>query len=137
MSDTDELLDAARTARLRAYAPYSKLRVGSAVRSASGQVYLGCNVENAAFPIGGCAEHHAIVAAVMAEGPQVRLSAVAVAALDEADREVPIPPCGACRQFIYEFGPEAEVSFPVRSGEVLSLPITALLPHTFEFEPGG
>lgn len=137
MSDTHELLAAAQQALLRAYAPYSRLRVGSALRSASGKVYVGCNVENAAFPIGGCAEHHAIANAVMAEGPALRIEAIAVAALDDADRPVPIPPCGACRQFIFEFGPAALVSFPGRDGTVLSLPITELLPHTFEFEPPG
>lgn len=137
MTVTDPLLEAARSARLQAYAPYSRLRVGAAVRSSSGRIYLGCNVENAAFPIGGCAEHHAIVAAVLGEGPQLRLTAVAVAALNDAGREVPIPPCGACRQFIYEFGPEATVSFPGRDGGLVNLPISDLLPHTFTFEPGA
>jgi len=135
MSNLEELMDAAGQALLQAYAPYSRLRVGAAVRAESGKVYVGCNVENAAFPIGGCAEHHAIAAAVMAEGPKLRLQAVAVRALDDADRSVPIPPCGACRQFIFEFGPKAQVSFPDRHGGVQSLPITDLLPHTFEFEP--
>lgn len=135
MATGSGLMQAAEQALLKAYAPYSRLRVGAAVRSLSGQIYVGCNVENAAFPIGGCAEHHAIAAAVMAEGPDVRLDAVAVCALDDADRSVPIPPCGACRQFIFEFGPRAVVSFPGRDGILQTMPITDLLPHTFEFQP--
>ncbi len=129
------LMQAAEQAVLRAYAPYSRLRVGAAVQSLSGNIYVGCNVENAAFPIGGCAEHHAIAAAVVAEGPGVRLDAVAVCALDDADQSVPIPPCGACRQFIFEFGPTAVVSFPGQGGVLQSMLITELLPHTFEFAP--
>lgn len=135
MATNGQLMQAAEQALLQAYAPYSRLRVGAAVRSLSGAIYVGCNVENAAFPIGGCAEHHAIAAAVMAEGPTVRLQAVAVCALDHEDQPVAIPPCGACRQFIFEFGPAAEVSFPGRDGSVFSISIAELLPHTFKFEP--
>lgn len=128
-----DLLEAASTALGHAHAPYSKLRVGAAVRAASGKVYTGCNVESAAFPLGGCAERHAIAAAVLAEGNSVWISAIAISALDEHGNEAPIPPCGGCRQLIFEFGPDAEVVFRGRDGHHVVHAIRALLPHAFEF----
>ena len=134
MSDSTALLAHATEALRFAHAPYSKLKVGAAVLAASGQVYSGCNVESVAFPVGGCAEHHALAAAVRAEGSSLRLIAVAVAARDGDDRDVPIPPCGACRQLIHEFGPRAEVSFRARSGRIECFAISALLPESFSFD---
>lgn len=135
MEADDELMAQARRALLKAYAPYSRLRVGAAVRTASGQVHAGCNMENAAFPVGGCAEHHALAAAVQAEGPGVRVVAVAVAARDAQDRDVAIPPCGACRQLILELGPEATVCFRQQDGTLGRHAITALLPASFHLDP--
>ena len=128
-----DLIQAATQALDHSHAPYSRLRVGAAVRSLSGRIYAGCNVESAAFPIGGCAEHHAIAAAVLAEGGSVRISAVAVSAIDEHGRQAPIPPCGGCRQLIFEFGPEAQVFFRGRDGQDATHPIRELLPHAFEY----
>ncbi len=133
MTDIQALLDQAHTALQFAHAPYSKLKVGAAVLSESGRIHTGCNVESVAFPVGGCAEHHALAAAVRAEGPGLRVVAVAVAAINGEGRDVPIPPCGACRQLIHEFGPGAEVTFHARSGRVQSFPISVLLPETFSF----
>ncbi len=130
---TESLLDAqARKALLSAYAPYSCLRVGAAVRSAAGHIYSGCNVECASFPIGGCAERAAIAAAVLAEGPSVELVEVAICALDDTDTAQAIPPCGACRQLILELGPNAQVRFLGPDHVPQHIAITALLPHAFK-----
>lgn len=134
MTDFGTLLTTAAQALERAYAPYSKLRVGAAVLTEAGGVYSGCNVENAAFPVGGCAEHHAIAAAVRAEGPTMRLRAVAIGARDAGDAAVAIPPCGACRQLIREFGAEVEVAFLGRDGEMLCFGIEELLPQSFALD---
>lgn len=104
----DALLSAARRAYQNAYAPYSKFRVGAAVLLENGQVFSGCNVENASYGLTNCAERTAIFSAVSAlSGKQVRIRAVAVV----NDREVACAPCGACRQVISEFGPDADVFY--------------------------
>ncbi|CAA9364133.1 MAG: Cytidine deaminase, partial [uncultured Chloroflexia bacterium] len=88
----DTLLEAAREVRERAYAPYSNFFVGAAVLCSSGKVYAGCNVENAAYPVGICAERSALSAAIAAgERDVVRLVVV-------ADSPRPVSPCGMCRQ---------------------------------------
>ncbi|MGH8500212.1 MAG: cytidine deaminase, partial [Methylococcales bacterium] len=81
-----------------AYSPYSRLKVGAALISDAGNIYLGCNVENASFTIGACAERAAITAAVLAEGREFQLKAIAVVAFNEKGDSLPITPCGACRQ---------------------------------------
>lgn len=129
--DREALLREAGSALRMAFAPYSGLRVGAAIRAASGAVYSGCNVESAAFPLGGCAEHHAIAAGVRAEGPAFRIASVAIAARDRSDAAVAIPPCGACRQLIMEFGPAASVLFLGADGTVHAHAIAALLPESF------
>ena len=96
-TSSDRIIAAAIAARQAAYAPYSKFRVGAAVRSESGAVYTGCNVENAAYPEGICAEAAAITALVMAG--ERRIVEVAVA----GGGEQPCTPCGGCRQKIREF----------------------------------
>src|SRR6056297_2686017 len=103
-----DLLDQARAARERAYARYSGFKVGAAVRGASGRVYVGCNVENAAYPEGTCAETGAI-AAMVAAG-ETALTEVAII----ADSPAPISPCGGCRQRLAELLPGAfsSVSLP-------------------------
>ena len=122
----EQMLAAARTAFKNAHAPYSNFRVGSAILTERGKMYSGCNVENASYGLSVCAERNAIFAAVAAEGSGMRITAVAVA----TDRDVPCAPCGACRQVIYEFGPEAVVLFRGRSGTE-QMPITKLLPEGF------
>ena len=92
------LLDAARAVRQNAHAPYSKFRVGAAIRTDSGQVFVGCNVENVAYPEGTCAEAGAI-AAMCAAGER-DVAEVAVI----ADSPQPVSPCGGCRQKLAEFG---------------------------------
>ncbi len=125
-----DLLDESAVAMRQAYAPYSQLFVGAALRSASGKVYSGCNVECGAFGIGSCAERNAIAAAVRAEGAGLRIEAVAISAVDNRDTPMAIPPCGACRQLIRELGPQAEVVFLGGEG-LVDTDINTLLPHNF------
>ena len=120
------LLEAARAVRENAYAPYSGFKVGAAVRSVSGAVYAGCNVENAAYPQGTCAEAGAL-AAMVAAG-ETRLTAVAVI----ADGPVPVSPCGGCRQKLAEFGtPDTAVIMATLSGEVAESTLEEMLPGAF------
>jgi cytidine deaminase len=94
--------------------------------TANGHTYVGANVENASYGLTLCAERAAIAQAVAAEGPAMRIKAMAVA----SNQPGPFAPCGACRQVIFEFGPEALVIFQGEEG-LLEVPITALLPHAF------
>jgi len=103
----ERLLDAARTAMKNAHAPYSHFRVGAALLTDEGEVFSGCNVENASYGLTNCAERTAIFAAVTQCGPGMRIRAIVVV----NDQDEPCSPCGACRQVIYEFGPDAVVLF--------------------------
>ncbi len=98
MAESDNLLAAAIAARKRAYAPYSKFAVGAAIRTPSGAIYTGCNVENASYPEGWCAETSAI-AAMVAAGERMIAEVVIC-----AESGAPITPCGGCRQRLAEFG---------------------------------
>lgn len=121
------LLDAARGVREMAYVPYSRFKVGAAVRGASGAVYRGCNVENVAYPEGTCAEAGAI-AAMVAAG-ETELIEVAVI----ADSPSPVPPCGGCRQKLAEFGrQDTPVLLATIEGETLATTIGELLPGRFD-----
>jgi cytidine deaminase len=121
-------LKAAATAvRENAHAPYSNFKVGAAIRSASGQVYVGCNVENVAYPEGTCAEAGAI-AAMVAAG-ETELAEVYVI----ADCPSPIPPCGGCRQKLKEFGAgDVQVTLATTDGAEQQTSIGALLPGAFD-----
>jgi len=121
------LCRAARKAAHDAYAPYSRLRVGAAVLTVSGRIYPGCNVENASLGLTICAERAAIFSAVAEEGgDKMRIRAIAV--FNEAG--TPMSPCGACRQVIFEFGPEAKVVFEGKEG-LKKMSIGELLPEAF------
>ncbi len=135
MPESKVLRDAAVAAARNAYAPYSGLSVGAAVRSVRGGLYCGCNVENGALPIGGCAERAAIAAAVLAEGPDFALAAVAVAAFSRDGTPLAGPPCGACRQALVEFGPMALVEFLGSDGHWVVTTPHDLLPHRFVLPP--
>lgn len=123
----DDLAAAARAARKSAYAPYSKFRVGAALRAASGAVFSGCNVENAAYPEGVCAEAGAISAMVLAG--HTRLREVVVV----GNGQMPCTPCGGCRQKLREFGgPDTVIHLIGEDGTPLgSHRLDALLPHSF------
>jgi cytidine deaminase len=118
-----------------AYSPYSRFRVGAALRSVAGNVYRGCNVENASYGVTCCAERAALVAAVAAEGKAFRLDAVAVVAFDRDDQAQPAPPCGACRQALAEFGGAARVGFLGADGRWCCTDVAGLLPHSFTLAP--
>ncbi len=120
------LWQAATRARSQAYAPYSRLRVGASVLTARGNIYIGANVENASYSLSLCAERAALAQAVAAEGPDMRVRALAVA----SDRPGPLAPCGACRQVIFEFGPEALIIFQGEAG-VEEIPLSELFPQAF------
>ena len=121
-----DLWQAAREARSRAYAPYSGIRVGASLLSAGGSLYTGANVENASYGLSLCAERAALARAVAAEGPALSVKALAVV----SDRPGPFAPCGACRQVIFEWGPEALILFQGDTG-LKEVAIAELLPHAF------
>lgn len=123
-----KLIEAARAAIANSYAPYSNFHVGAAVLTDSGKIFAGCNVENASYGLTNCAERTAIFSAVAQSGPALKVRAVAVL----NDREMPCSPCGACRQVIFQFGPEAIVIFQ-GSGELKQASIAELLPESFQF----
>lgn len=126
-STQEELVAAAKRAYENAYAPYSKFRVGAAILLENGQVFSGCNVENASYGLTNCAERTAIFSAISAlSARQVRIRAIAVV----NDREVACSPCGACRQVISEFGGDAEVFYLGPRGIVHSS-MRQLLPDGF------
>jgi cytidine deaminase len=126
---SEKLLRAARAAMKKAYAPYSRFRVGAALLTTKGEVFSGCNVENASYGMTNCAERTAIFSAVAKSGPKVEIRAIAVV----NDKGVPCSPCGACRQVIYEFGPHATVYFQGAEG-TKQAPITDLLPEGFRLK---
>ena len=128
------LIDAASRVADNAYAPYSKFSVGAALRTAGGRIFVGCNVENAAYPIGVCAERGAISAAIAAEGPALVIETIAVVARD-AGRDAACSPCGACRQAIGEFGPHARVIYRDGGLQFRCEAIDTLLPGAFVFRP--
>jgi cytidine deaminase len=123
----NELLAAAKLAYEHAYAPYSNFRVGAAILLESGEMFSGCNVENASYGLTNCAERTAIFMAVSAlGGKNVRIRALAVV----NDRKVACSPCGACRQVISEFGPDADIFYLGPNG-VQRSSTSELLPNCF------
>jgi len=127
--DATLLIDAARNVRLNAYAPYSKFKVGAAIRATSGAVYTGVNVENVAYPEGTCAEAGAI-AAMIAAG-DTGIAEVAVI----ADSPIPVSPCGGCRQKLAEFGGgDVVVTLATTDGLTLQTTLAELLPGAFTQE---
>jgi cytidine deaminase len=125
----DRLLRAARKAMKNAYAPFSHFKVGAAILTFKGDIFVGCNVENSSYGMTNCAERTAIFSAVAEKGPKLEILAVAVTNAQEA----PCSPCGACRQVIYEFGPDAVVLYQGKKGWTES-PITDLLPEGFRLK---
>lgn len=124
------LFEAAQEVACNSYSPYSRFRVGAALRLANGEIVTGTNVENVSYGLTICAERAAVVRAVAQFGPDIRIEAVAVANLNDAAS----PPCGACRQVLAEFvAPDAPVVFAAADG-VRTAPFSDLLPWTFEME---
>ncbi len=126
------LLEEAAKVRRNAHAPYSRFRVGAAIRSTSGSVYVGCNVENAAYPEGTCAEAGAI-AAMVAAG-DTRIAEVAVI----ADSPDPVAPCGGCRQRLREFASaDVLIIMANEAGSSRTMRMDELLPGAFGAEQLG
>jgi cytidine deaminase len=124
-----KLENAAKKAMKNAHAPYSNFRVGAAILLTNGKVFSGCNVENASYGMTNCAERTAIFTAVAQLGAKVEIQAVAVT----NDHGVACSPCGACRQVIYEFGPDATIFFQGAHGP-RQAHITELLPEGFRLQ---
>ena len=121
----ESVRDAALGVMERAYAPYSQFRVGAALVGVDGTIFIGCNVENSAYPAGICAERSALAAAVAGGVKEFSLLVVATEADD------PTPPCGMCRQALVEFTPRlAIVSYTKHGGEA-KWNLATLLPHPF------
>ncbi|MGB7023390.1 MAG: cytidine deaminase [Candidatus Acidiferrales bacterium] len=126
MSDEEKLIAAARQAREHAHAPFSEFRVGAAVRTKSGRTFGGCNVENASYGLTICAERVAIFKAI-SEGER-EFDAIAVV----TDADALTPPCGACRQIIWEFCGDVPVILANLEGKVERESSAKLLPRPFD-----
>jgi cytidine deaminase len=124
--DDTRLFAAAEAVRARAHVPYSHFAVGAAILADDGNIYAGCNVENAAYPIGNCAEASAIAAMVAAGGTRIRRIYVT------GPGSAPVTPCGGCRQRIREFAdPNVVVVSHGVEGAPLEMTLGELLPHSF------
>ena len=123
---TDALVSAAWAARERAFVPYSKFKVGAALLAEDGTVVTGCNVESASYGLTMCAERVAVFKGV-SDG-RTRFRCVAVV----ADTEELTPPCGACRQLLWEFAPDAEVILANLKGKAERTTVRELLPRGFD-----
>jgi cytidine deaminase len=126
MTPHDALIASARVAREHAHAPYSNFRVGAAVRATSGRVFTGCNIENSTYGLTLCAERVAIFKA-LSEGERGFDTVVVV-----TDTDALTPPCGACRQIIWEFCGDAEVVLANLTGSVETHRMSALFPKPFD-----
>ena len=125
--DLPQVIEAARTASEKAYAPYSGFRVGAAVLTEGGVVHAGCNVENASYGLAVCAERNAVFSMVTDSVPENRKIRLAAVVSPDA---APCFPCGACRQVLREFDCK-EVVVLEASGTPRRYPLNALLPHAF------
>jgi cytidine deaminase len=121
-----ELIQSAVTAREHARAPFSHFRVGAAIETRSGAVYTGCNIENATYGLTVCAERVAVWKA-LSEG-EAEFIRIAIA----ADTETLTPPCGACRQILWEYCGDIEIILANLGGKTETMPLAALLPRPFD-----
>jgi cytidine deaminase len=128
LSDTEEaqIDEAAKAARLQSVAPFSRFMVGAAVRAGSGKIYTGCNIESASYGLTVCAERVAIWKA-LSEGEREFIELAVV-----ADTESLTPPCGTCRQIIWEFCKNATIKLMNLRGQVEVISIRDLLPRAFD-----
>jgi cytidine deaminase len=126
MADVDTLIDAARAARLNAHAEFSHFKVGAALECANGTIVTGCNVENATYGLTMCAERVAMFKAISEGHREFRRVAVV------ADTDAPTPPCGACRQILWEFGGDLEVVLANLTRETGRYRLSDLLPLPFD-----
>jgi cytidine deaminase len=122
-----ELFQAAKKAHKKAYAPYSKFYVGAAILDEHGQIHIGCNVENAAYPVGCCAEQSAVSQMIINGGKSIKEILII------GQKGQPCPPCGACRQIIFEHGDaNTQVHLETAQSSFSSRSIKDLLPEAFD-----
>lgn len=122
----DALLQAATEVRERAHAPFSNFKVGAAIEDANGHIYTGCNVENATYGLTICAERVALFKAI-SEGA-AKLTRIAVV----ADTDTLTPPCGACRQLLWEFCGDAELMLANLAGQQETMSVKQIFPRPFD-----
>jgi cytidine deaminase len=127
----DPLVVLATEARLKAFAPHSHFLVGAAVEAEDGTLISGCNVESASYGLTMCAERVAVFSGVVRGYRCFKRIAVVT------DTPVPTPPCGACRQILWEFAPDAEVVLANLAGMVLRFTVRELIPHAFDAKQLG
>lgn len=126
------LVDAARAAAERAYAPYSRFRVGAALLDSAAQIHAGCNVENISYGLTICAERNAVAAAVLAGVESKPAARRLIAGVVYTPTPTPTPPCGACRQVLAEFNPDLEMWLSCEGGQQGPLRLRELLPLAFD-----
>ena len=124
--ESDPLLEAARTVRERAHAPFSRFKVGAAVEDEEGRIFTGCNVENATYGLTLCAERVAIFKAISEGAGRIRRIAVV------ADTEALTPPCGACRQILWEFCGDAQLILSNLTGAQETTTLAQIFPRPFD-----
>lgn len=129
MTPPEDLLKAAITAFNHAYAPFSRFQVGAALRAASGAIYSGANIENSSYGLTRCAEQSAVQA--MASSGERSFSEIVIYTAIAP----PASPCGACRQILFEFAPEAQVFLVSDSGDIITTTVQELLPLGFRLNP--
>lgn len=122
------LIQAARAARENAHAPYSNFKVGAALEDRSGRIHTGCNVENATFGLTLCAERVAVFKAI-SEGVRPR-EFTRIVVVADTDRLT--PPCGACRQILWEFCGDIELTLTNLRGDTETIPLQAIFPRPFD-----
>ena len=122
----ENLIEAAKDVREKAFAPYSNFKVGAAIRAKDGKIYTGCNIENASYGLTMCAERVAIFKAI-SEGEKEFVSLAVV-----ANTEILTPPCGPCRQIIWEFCGDVPVTFSNLEGKTETVQMSELLPRAFD-----
>jgi cytidine deaminase len=124
--EADPLIQAARTARTRAHAPYSNFKVGAALEDEAGQIFTGCNIENATYGLTLCAERVALFKAISDGAKRIRRIAVV------ADTDTLTPPCGACRQVLWEFCGDAQLLLANLSGAHETTTLAKIFPRPFD-----
>ncbi|PIR16612.1 MAG: cytidine deaminase [Deltaproteobacteria bacterium CG11_big_fil_rev_8_21_14_0_20_49_13] len=122
----NKLIEEALKARKKAYAPYSRFKVGAALEALNGKIYTGCNVENASYGLSVCAERTAIFKAVSEGATKFRRIAIATGAIKALT-----PPCGACRQILAEFNPRLEIILANSNGRIKKANLKKLMPDPF------
>ena len=115
----------AREVREKAHAPYSTFMVGAALIDADGNIYVGCNIENASYGLTVCAERHAVSSWLLSSSAAIDACVVVTNAKE------PTPPCGACRQVLFEFSPDMEIISRTLDGKEATYTLRELLPHAF------